>query len=1403
MINISSIADLKNRTLVESNTLKSFILSSGISTDGFKTPVRDDILIHDYQMANSITINSILSNYIVNLKYAWDNYFNPRYFQTDSYFKIVGEGGVGALGDDTSMFMYVDEGAGSFYKRCIELDSQTTVPDDGTLRYINLDSVWYGVQEVVVTVDSGEKDDDGNPIRVPKLVDEKMITTNHLVIAPEPMNNFAVNPNPFGQNPFDAPFPDDPGTPGVDEFRGSFNQFMDVEAGEREESLTVNCVIENLFYANRFSYDTGDVLANMKLPGSRYIVCAAQGLYGLVPMYENKEFIGMGIYDIGEDIQNINHDKYSRHLYDFLWCGFASIGEEATLFIVFRDLNEGGGYHYVYLNANTYDSTYGFVKIRQLVNDTLIVDPDNVFSKVESIRELDNVTIALTDYGFWDVESNQTNNITYSYRGAKNHGDVVYNSYPKNDTKIVLPDNPDIGSGSIVVQYDKPWELSADGNYYSYGTSKFVKSLKIENEEHAFVGGVEYYDKEDEKWIENFAVYNSTANEHAYILAGVSVKEFRHLLYANSNLSGLFTQWLYDQVTDPLKGQKYIDGISVAVGNKCRDIGSSNTYTNIVYPLSLTNISLTSNLASIKSVLESRTANLTTLQRCCRNLYDLKSWQPSLSWMLTGGENGLITAIKNWFGDQTNPDGFVMKHRDVFIDKIIDVVVGEWPLLGYFRNHLKNYLNGVIVASGGNQEVTVDSNTRDAILRGVRDFIMSKVQAALVIGGYDTSKTGNEMYPNLNSYLYWDRVRLDRAEIQNVYSTLNARNEIVKALQSTPFFGTYLTWADTFEHVGDGNLFRVVENQYFARLSGYLTDSSNVDVNWDDIKAWLFTNASTNLSPESLLNALVKTQIYRPIFFKHDNYEKFTSDIAQYWCETQKSFVDHEGEPHQLMWVNGEFGVVDPVASGLGPAIEFEDGHVDQDSVKYLVQNNIVQYDVRSAPIMVRNDSFVYNDTQFYITWHNAAGLNGKVKSIYFNEFQKDIQNMANAVEIDEDGYFTIDLNFIDYNGNKVSLAEVNNESGNKYRFHVETQSDGTVAVVRVDSTEVFDGEAPVHKWNEYRQQVVDDLFSLEGIWFRLVKDETGYCGIEYAYVEDRLLVRELVSIDGTAQFKRWGLSFKFNYGENGQTSVVVVKQLSIAVSDHIVEEWCRFSGSSIHPETHEVGNDRTFEWNLSSEILNMREQYPIQMDGLGNGVLYDGFLNNATFRLCARNASQGGSVSTDLVLKIIGQEGTAEKELNIETLYDNVMRPVPGKLINGTMGSDGLFRELLGGSQTAVKRDINGPNNRTNLVWVESATWNTNNLVQDVGEIDYLGTVEGGSANGTVQLKFKSSYKDVPDLVQLTPVYSKTTSGENVVAQYVVRVVENGFDQKNTYNITDNIVNFLSKDGTRYFIDL
>ena len=279
----------------------------------------------------------------------------------------------------------------------------------------------------------------------------------------------------------------------------------------------------------------------------------------------------------------------------------------------------------------------------------------------------------------------------------------------------------------------------------------------------------------------------------------------------------------------------------------------------------------------------------------------------------------------------------------------------------------------------------------NAILIGVRDFIITKVPTSLVIGGAPSNASRNSDYPNLDSYLYQDRVVLDRSEIQNVYSTLNARNEVVKALQSTPFFGTYLTWNDTCDHLGDTTLFKVNENLYFIQNSGYVSGNS-LDVNWIGIKKWLFTDAGTNLSASNLLNALVRSQIYRPIFFKYDNYQKFTSDETQYWCDTEKSFVDHEGVEHQLVWSGGEFGVVDAESSGLGEQVEFEDGWVDQDSVEYMLQNNVLQYDVRTEPITVLDDSFVYNDIQFYVTRHDGAGVQGLVKSIYFNEFQKDIE---------------------------------------------------------------------------------------------------------------------------------------------------------------------------------------------------------------------------------------------------------------------------------------------------------------------------------------------------------------------------------------------------------------------------
>ena len=151
------------------------------------------------------------------------------------------------------------------------MDVQVLQPMEGILSYVNLDQVWYGIQQVAVTEESDEVDENGNRKRVPVLDDEgKQVMSNHVVVSPEPINNFAVNPNPYGTNPFDMPFPDDPDTE-EDEMRGSFNQFMDWYAGSKKESVNLNCIVENQFYRIRFVSDevaeeTVDVLAGAILP---------------------------------------------------------------------------------------------------------------------------------------------------------------------------------------------------------------------------------------------------------------------------------------------------------------------------------------------------------------------------------------------------------------------------------------------------------------------------------------------------------------------------------------------------------------------------------------------------------------------------------------------------------------------------------------------------------------------------------------------------------------------------------------------------------------------------------------------------------------------------------------------------------------------------------------------------------------------------------------------------------------------------------------------------------------------------------------------------------------------------------------------------------------------------------
>ena len=438
---INNIADLKNRTLVESNTLKSFILAQ---SDSSRSPDREDILIHDYQIANSVTLNTILSNYVVNLKYAWKLYDTSYGESAESYFQIIEkqieELDANELNDQTRLILEVCDGQGTFKSRKLEYDITQITPPDNTIKFINLDTVWYGIQR--------------NPYDTLKL-------------AEQPMNDPLVNQNPFGQDV--NLFSKNLTYIKVNAHSTTYSSFNDYVVRNR---TYINCIAENLFYRNVFE-DTEMTETNMEksfgkiVPRCRYLVCLDNQFCGLQPVYStksdgSKEYTGFNMYDIGALIPNIDQDDYNGSQFHFVTFGFYAISDVVTMFVVFnQQVNGKTKYHYVYFNEDSYDSTYGFTNIKSVVVDQLIVKPDDVFTKVEELRGLDNVNIVMTDYGFWDIEPNMTSNITYSYRqkDGKTYVKTGVAAFNSRTTKLVKPTIA-LATSDKVDEYDKVWELA-------------------------------------------------------------------------------------------------------------------------------------------------------------------------------------------------------------------------------------------------------------------------------------------------------------------------------------------------------------------------------------------------------------------------------------------------------------------------------------------------------------------------------------------------------------------------------------------------------------------------------------------------------------------------------------------------------------------------------------------------------------------------------------------------------------------------------------------------------------------------------------------------------------------------------------------------------------------------------
>lgn len=150
--------DIRQRALVESNILKSVILDSNRRKNGEFKPNLDDLILHDYQISSSSTLNAILSNYIVDIAYVVDCINNHEYTGlSDSYFKIVeslDENTI--LPNSTRLLLDIDGDNGTFKTRDLVLDIEKLDLPEGIEEFVNLDSMWYGIQNT--------RNDDGDVV---------------------------------------------------------------------------------------------------------------------------------------------------------------------------------------------------------------------------------------------------------------------------------------------------------------------------------------------------------------------------------------------------------------------------------------------------------------------------------------------------------------------------------------------------------------------------------------------------------------------------------------------------------------------------------------------------------------------------------------------------------------------------------------------------------------------------------------------------------------------------------------------------------------------------------------------------------------------------------------------------------------------------------------------------------------------------------------------------------------------------------------------------------------------------------------------------------------------------------------------------------------------------------------
>ena len=1130
-------------------------------------------------------------------------------------------------------------------------------------------------------------------------------------------------------------------------------------ADEQKRSISINCIVENLFYKSDIEKvldKKADIFGNV-ISRCKYLVCLTDGLYGLEPVWNSRnQFIKFKPHDISSLIPNIDQYLHANHKYEFTICGFHVIDRRLTMFVVFNDKEIGvRNNHYVFMNEDSYDRVYGFSNIDSVVVDGMISRPHEVFTNVESLRTLDSVNIAMTDYGFWDIEKNSTKNRTYSFRGQdKTYRVTDYEGFNEVPDKIIHPTKDlRFQNGQKVVEYDMPWRSVSSETYAGryditgdYTNVRYLnKVVGQTKDEHDFHAGTE-----------NFAVYAQNGDSPIHILTNMDQTQFNNLFFAFPDLVNTFVRWMYDNSTYEEQSEHYL---STQHFNFVQFLNqfSNQKYDELKYTVSEDDSSLIKadgKFASIKNLLKDHGAT-DSLRGNCDGLREIFDGDHGFNWLFVDGEDSVTEKIKAHFIWNEYPKNYL-----AFIQMSLDELVKEHPLLAYFRPYLEEHLkNDYAQCRESNCQIAID-NVSD-IIRKVKEYVKGKVMTALILGNYDASLSGNGRYPGIDQYLYQNQMLLRKSDVQDVFSLTKTKEEITAAVRSTPFFSSTHEWEDMCGDVQDAgmyDLFKIATNAGLAEKTGLVDQSTHmIRLEWGSIRDWLFRQDVQ--TQERILKAFVRTQLYRPQLFKHDNYSTFTSDESLYWCKTKKSYVNHDGEVHDLHF--DQDGNIEPVESGM---TNDSLGYTIND-VKFGQNTNLLEYTVKYDEVQVVDDKFVHDDIEFYVTYLDNPYR--RVSCMYLNEF-------AGATRPDSDRIYITD--------NKFKIDDVD--------YVIE---DGRV---KVNATGV-DGE-PQKFDDEFCQEIVDGRIKVDGVYYVFHKEKGEWKWLDFAKADDTKLKRIRVATNGLAEYKDGNMKFQFS---KDWSRVQIIKDYSVVAMDHVYEEWCVFDDTNV-----EIDDDRTFEWYLANEVARMKEAYPALQIGtttLGNGYFYEGDMFRATIGLDVVNELLDGNVTTRARLVYRDENGDVQKMQFLDVLFDRNMNLTRKCVHRGELDSDGVFTETEDGNLAFFLKDVKAGSNNVNAVWMPWTDWENSHSFVEVGSVEY------DSESELYRVTWKNDVEvPLPEMLEIQNVFEPGMeySRSNPLA-YSINTTLDGVGRYNV-NFVKDVVHLVAapKGGTekeRYRVDL